>query len=206
MSKNIALITQGGRQAGKDALAKWLKEVYGFVSLSTGEMTRLMRDTDPVHGPVIRADQDAGVLIRNSAYIPIVKSVWPGFIASSSGRHRLFNGAFRDVEQVRAFWPDLVSLRDDYELLQIQLIPTDDELRRREQDAAAAAERGPRTDGGEIQLANARKEFVEKTIPAIQLFEELGVPTIRLSVGYNEPRESVRYRASRALGLEYRPT
>ncbi len=203
MSKRIALILQGGRFCGKDALAKWLKEVYGFVALSTGQMTRLMRDTDPVHGPVIKADQDAGVLIRNSAFIPIVKSVWPGFITSAHGKHLLFNGSFRDVEQVRAFWPDLVRLREEYELVQIQLIiPTKEELRRRENDAAAAAERGPRTDGGEVELANARKEFVEKTIPAIQLFGDLGVGTFHLFVDYNEPRESVRNRAAKWLRLK----
>ena len=203
MEKQKAGVFQSRRGGGKDTIVRWLEPTYGFVAFSTGDMTRRMREKDPDLGPIIAKYQDAGKLIPGDVFIPIVKVAWPEFVISANGRPIALNGSIRDLDQVNAFHPLLLGIQDRYDIVQIFLDPTEEELWRRYNDPKAVEARGPRGDSSRDAFLASLAEFDEKTAPAKDRLEELGIRTVRIPVGYDEPRANVRRQVAAALGLPF---
>lgn len=192
MDKLWLVILSSCTLGGKDAVAQWLKESYGFCFLSTGEQYRHQMASDPENGSIIRQCSKTGDLVPNWIHIPIVYKIWPEFVFSGSGKHLGLNGAIRTVGQAEAFVPLIKQISYLYEPVQLFIDTPESECRRRLSVVQNDPNRAGREDDTLEVFENRLRVFRRETIPAIGLMSHLGIRTIRVPVGHDAPKEDVR--------------
>lgn len=200
MKKKIVIVS-AAPFGGGDTLAKHLESSYGHAHFGMGETYR------KIASPRIRRHLERGELVPDDDHNSLFCHLWEEFFRRNFGKEICLNKALRSPGQA-----GLVSfirspeVLNSYDIIQVFIDVEKREVERRFEAVIAGQDlnRRGRVDDKRVVFTTRWKEYVHKTIPAINAIEGLMcVKTIRIQVGYNQPKEEMLARACFLLGLSH---
>ena len=198
MSASKCVIISSMPNGGKGALAEYLSGVLGIGILPMGDLIRAEIQAGRI-SPEIVSHMKKGGLTPDEIVINIINPIF-----SQAGTERsslIVEGLPRTIIQARHMLDIFGRVFD--EVMQIHLLTPVEECDRRRAERHA---RLHRDDDSPESFRHRLMLYHEHTWPAILELELGGVRTVRVPVGWNELRETVRERVLQLTDLEKEAT